>query len=313
MQASLELSGHPKANVQRVILSNTTLVGRSRECGLQIASASVSRKHCEIRMNGESVSVIDLGSSNGTYIDSDRLPAGEERVLHPGCRLNVGGVRFIVQYESSDAAAEPDGLPDVATAGVASVTAEVSAEAESLDVDESVVAEDPILAEDSHVSDQPILLSADPSADEPSLSDEATLPDEVPLAEDVLLSEDEAVTEDAVIADNVEATVAGNATTAADSPESDEELFDPLAEPDVMDLFDDESGTGVSEVADDSSRNEIPEEEGSGEAEDEPILEADEDQAFAFLTDEEDDTPADARKNTEDSRLGDFLGQLGRD
>ncbi|HEX6983954.1 MAG TPA: FHA domain-containing protein, partial [Planctomycetaceae bacterium] len=99
MQVSLELSGHPKANVQKVILSDTTLVGRSRSCGLQIASAAVSRKHCEIRLNGESVSVIDLGSSNGTFVDAERLPAGEERALRPGCRLNIGGVRFLVRYE----------------------------------------------------------------------------------------------------------------------------------------------------------------------------------------------------------------------
>ena len=99
MQVSLELAGHPKANVKQVMLGVTTVIGRSKECQLRIASTSVSRRHCEIRMAPTTVSVVDLGSSNGTFLNSERLPAGEEFSLVEGCSLQIGSVQFIVHLK----------------------------------------------------------------------------------------------------------------------------------------------------------------------------------------------------------------------
>ena len=181
MQASLELSGHPKANVQRVILSGTTLVGRSQECGLQIASASVSRKHCEIRLNGESLSVIDLGSSNGTYIDAERLTAGEERPLPDGCRLNVGGIRFVVHYETA--------VSDESETGPATAAAATTGDEDAADEvagDEAIGADEPLLI------DEPLELGDDsPATTDKSLSDDAVASEEATLPDDGLPSDDE--------------------------------------------------------------------------------------------------------------------------
>nr|MDQ3333286.1 FHA domain-containing protein [Planctomycetota bacterium] len=176
MHVTLELSGHPKANVKRVVIADRVVVGRSRECGLQIASAAVSRKHCEIRVGKDSVSVIDLGSSNGTFLDSTRLPAGEERPLPSGCRLNIGGVRFVVSYEtagktSAPVAATPvvasetvpgDALP-VETLAPGEELAEVGVSGE-LGARSAILDDDsPLLGDAGFVDDDPMLEDVEPS------------------------------------------------------------------------------------------------------------------------------------------------------
>lgn len=269
MEVILELSGHPKANVKKVVIADTVVVGRSQKCGLQIASSAVSRRHCEIRVSDDAVSVIDLGSSNGTFIDSLRLPPGEETALPSGARLNVGGVRFIVQYagaKSADAA-----LPAAAgsaSAAVQSGRADAADEGLLLeDQEEAVSAAEP--ADESEAPQEPI--AAELIAE--SLSDDSSLDVEEPAL----------------------------------APEPPAETLQP-----VPDMIDDEpdleaifaaspsaavsSESPVSEVADD----------------DVPIIE--EDEAFAFLTDDEEPaTRPRSSKDAQDSRLGDFLSQLGRD
>jgi pSer/pThr/pTyr-binding forkhead associated (FHA) protein len=265
MQVSLELSGHPKANVQRVVLTDTTLVGRSRVCGLQIASSTVSRKHCEIRLNADSVSVLDLGSSNGTFVNSERLPAGEERTLQPGCRLNIGGVRFLVQYEP----ARSDEAALSAPAPVVAAVAASDALEEPLSADELLTAGDELFA------DEPL------PADEPAAVE--TLDAEEPVASDApVLNE-------------------------ADEPLSAEEL--PAAEPAPDLIFDDEPD--LDALFADSPASGAGGDNATAPADaiddDEPILEADEDQAFAFLTDDE--SAAAAPKRSDDSEIRDVLSQ----
>jgi hypothetical protein len=64
-------------------------LGRSQACDGQIEHDSVSGTHCQIFVSGDSVSVKDLGSTNGTFLN--RAPI-QEAVLAPGQRLQLGGV-----------------------------------------------------------------------------------------------------------------------------------------------------------------------------------------------------------------------------
>lgn len=63
-------------------------VGRGAACQLSIPRDDVSRRHCEVWRDGESFRVRDLGSTNGTYVNGQRIE--EERALDPGDRLEVG-------------------------------------------------------------------------------------------------------------------------------------------------------------------------------------------------------------------------------
>jgi hypothetical protein len=68
--------------------SGTQVLGRSRTCDISFPDDSnVSRRHCAVTVDGSGVTIEDLGSSNGTYVDGRRLRLGE--------RVHVGdGVRF---------------------------------------------------------------------------------------------------------------------------------------------------------------------------------------------------------------------------
>ena len=90
-----------------------TTVGRMEENTFQIADASVSSRHAEILLRGTELLIRDLNSTNGTFINGDRIT---EAVLKPGQILRFGQVELKID----------DGLP-VPTA--APVAAPVSASA----------------------------------------------------------------------------------------------------------------------------------------------------------------------------------------
>lgn len=83
----------------------TTVLGRSEESDLQIPLATVSRKHAEIVMDelDNSVRLRDRGSSNGTYVNDQRVT---EVTLSPGDVIKIGPVVFTVQIDGEPAEIE---------------------------------------------------------------------------------------------------------------------------------------------------------------------------------------------------------------
>jgi pSer/pThr/pTyr-binding forkhead associated (FHA) protein len=53
-------------------------------------SEIVSRIHADIRVEGDTYYVEDVGSSNGTYINNMVLPMGDRHRLRPGDRIALG-------------------------------------------------------------------------------------------------------------------------------------------------------------------------------------------------------------------------------
>jgi predicted component of type VI protein secretion system len=68
------------------------VIGRSHNCHLRPASAAVSNRHCAIWQKGERVIVRDLGSSNGTFVNGQRVYDRKE--IQDGDRLQVGPLSF---------------------------------------------------------------------------------------------------------------------------------------------------------------------------------------------------------------------------
>src|SRR5712671_1643092 len=77
-----------------------TTVGRVPDNAFEIAETSVSSHHCEILLRGNDVVVKDLGSTNGTFINGEKI---DEAVLKPGQILRLGMIEM--RYETADAAA----------------------------------------------------------------------------------------------------------------------------------------------------------------------------------------------------------------
>lgn len=72
------------------ILEPDHTIGRSNKSTLQLSDRRVSSQHAEIRWNGVSWRVRDLGSRNGTFLDGERLTPGVEYPLRRGSMLAFG-------------------------------------------------------------------------------------------------------------------------------------------------------------------------------------------------------------------------------
>jgi DNA-binding CsgD family transcriptional regulator len=66
-------------------------VGRSTKCAFVVNDLSVSRLHAELTANHDTVSVKDLGSRNGTFVDGVRVAQAD---VKPGQTLRFGYAQF---------------------------------------------------------------------------------------------------------------------------------------------------------------------------------------------------------------------------
>jgi pSer/pThr/pTyr-binding forkhead associated (FHA) protein len=74
-----------------------TVIGRREDCDLRIPLGEISRKHCRIIKDNESLRVEDLGSSNGTFHNGQRVQ--QEAVVQAGDTIQVGSIAFVVQID----------------------------------------------------------------------------------------------------------------------------------------------------------------------------------------------------------------------
>lgn len=69
-----------------------TIVGRDPSVDIRIVDEGISREHVEILLDGERVTVRDLGSTNGTYRNGARVEAGE---MADGDKLSLGSTTIL--------------------------------------------------------------------------------------------------------------------------------------------------------------------------------------------------------------------------
>jgi predicted component of type VI protein secretion system len=77
-----------------------TVIGRREDCDLRIPLSDVSRKHCRLVKEADTVRVEDLGSSNGTFRNGERV---QEANLEAGDTIKVGPVNFVIQIDGAPA------------------------------------------------------------------------------------------------------------------------------------------------------------------------------------------------------------------
>ncbi len=83
------------------------VIGRADDCDLRPASHEVSRWHCALLVEAAAVKLQDLGGSNGTFVNGERI-AGE-RELTSGDRIKVGPLEFQAIFVTASAADKPGG------------------------------------------------------------------------------------------------------------------------------------------------------------------------------------------------------------
>lgn len=90
------------------------VIGRQEGVTLRLPFPSVSREHCELMVKDGSVRVRDLGSSNGTFRNGERVTEAE---LAAGDSLVVGGLGMGIRIDGQPADLEapaPMGVPSPA-------------------------------------------------------------------------------------------------------------------------------------------------------------------------------------------------------
>jgi predicted RNase H-like nuclease (RuvC/YqgF family) len=73
------------------LTKKTIMVGRGPNCDLQILTHFVSREHARLTVTGGTVSIEDLGSRNGVYVNAVRV---ERQALQQGDLLTIGETQF---------------------------------------------------------------------------------------------------------------------------------------------------------------------------------------------------------------------------
>jgi len=75
-----------------VIGSSSVKLGRTAPADIVLSHKSVSREHCIIGLANDELFVTDLNSTNGTFIDGERI--GRATILPVGSVVQLGGVRL---------------------------------------------------------------------------------------------------------------------------------------------------------------------------------------------------------------------------
>jgi hypothetical protein len=76
------------------------VLGRSRECDIQLSDPNASRRHAELRQEGASYWIVDLDSTNGTEVNGSRLAQAK---LEHGDRITIGSTEIVFERELGDA------------------------------------------------------------------------------------------------------------------------------------------------------------------------------------------------------------------
>jgi len=165
-----------------------TVIGRREDCDLRIPLGEVSRKHCRIVRDGDTLKLEDLGSSNGTFLNGQRV---QEAILSPGDTLQVGPVVFVLQIDGQPS---DDELRPVTMDAAAAAGAEVGDDAATLEPhDLDTLGEDELSETPAETGPAATGRRANGAAEPHELS---PVGDNEDAALDALMSDDEANLED---------------------------------------------------------------------------------------------------------------------
>ncbi len=89
--------------------ANAVLIGRAVENEIVVTSRRVSREHAQIRRDGWRIILEDLGSTNGTFFNGERLQTAVQ--LRDGDQIKIGDVQFT--FHDPDVTHQDEFLPSL--------------------------------------------------------------------------------------------------------------------------------------------------------------------------------------------------------
>lgn len=84
--------------VQLLINTPEFILGKSDSCnGILSFNDEISRKHCKIVWHNNQYFIVDLNSTNGTYLNNEMLMPNKEYPIRPGDQLRLSASTFLVE------------------------------------------------------------------------------------------------------------------------------------------------------------------------------------------------------------------------
>jgi pSer/pThr/pTyr-binding forkhead associated (FHA) protein len=84
--------------------SDLTVLGRRHDCDLCIPLGVVSRRHCQLSQNNETVKIRDLDSKSGTFVNGKRI---SDATLQAGDYITIGPLTFLLQIDGEPKETKP--------------------------------------------------------------------------------------------------------------------------------------------------------------------------------------------------------------
>jgi hypothetical protein len=208
------------------VVRNMTVIGRREDCDLRIPVSDVSRKHCRLVRTDDGIRIEDLGSSNGTFVNGERI---QECDLNAGDVLGIGPVQFIVQIEGvpHDDDLEPPSAARPAEMAPPSSTATQDMGSELTELEE-VPAEEFAIDEDAAALEHP----ADALEEVPPVDHDAAATMDLGSMDEISPLEQSFILEDEPMAESLQAEEALAEEPLAEEPLTEEPLAEsePVAE-----------------------------------------------------------------------------------
>ena len=85
----------PRTGMTYMLKTGNTTVGRHPESDIFLNDVTVSRHHCRFVLTSEEMRVEDSGSTNGTYVNDERV---DQAQLNAGDEVMVGRFHFVVAH-----------------------------------------------------------------------------------------------------------------------------------------------------------------------------------------------------------------------
>ena len=142
MHVKVRVVSGRSAGKELTIRGKKFLIGRSEECNLRPQSDTISRKHCQFSISDEGATIQDLGSRNGTVVNSERID--KPTLLNVGDQLRIGALHFLVL--------------EVPTVKVSKASASASGSSSLCDGDSGIISD---WLNEAHESDRTVGLDAD--------------------------------------------------------------------------------------------------------------------------------------------------------
>lgn len=103
----LTVAGGPMRGVSFRVSRRAQVIGRAPTCDIMVDDAHLSRRHASVRLTDDGVSLVDLGSTNGTWVNDRRLTAPLELADGDVIRIGRTELRF---FDPGLARTDPVGL-----------------------------------------------------------------------------------------------------------------------------------------------------------------------------------------------------------